>query len=48
LANGVRKEIDELGFMGIFTGGFTASSAGIAVALICGLIVSLAFKPKAK
>ncbi len=48
LAKGVREAIDEKGFIGIFTGGLTASSAGIAVALFSGLIVSLFFKSKDK
>lgn len=48
LAKGVKKAIDEDGFLGIFTGGLTASSAGITAAIISGLIVALLFKPKMK
>ncbi len=48
LAEGVEKAIDEKGFLGIFTGGLTASAAGITAAMIFGLIVSLVFKPKSK
>ena len=46
LAEGVRKAVDRDGFLGIFTGGLTASSAGITAALIAGLWASLMFKPK--
>ncbi len=48
LAEGVRKAVDKDGFVGIFTGGLTASSAGITTALIAGLGASLIFKPKDK
>ncbi len=48
LAKGVKKAVDEDGFLGIFTGGLTASSAGITAAIISGLIVALLFKPKMK
>ena len=46
LAKGVKKAITEDGFIGIFTGGLTASSAGIAAALLFGLLAALIFKPK--
>ena len=48
LAKGVREAIEENGFLGIFTGGLGACAGGIAAAIICGLIVSLLFKPKDK
>ena len=48
LAKGVREAIAEKGFLGIFTGGLTASSAGICAALLFGLIFALIFKPKSK
>ena len=48
LAEGVRKAVDRDGFLGLFTGGLTASSAGITAALIAGLWASLMFKPKDK
>lgn len=46
LAKGVKKAIEEDGIIGIFTGGLTAGSAGIAAAIIFSLIASLIFKPK--
>ena len=48
LAKGVREAIEEKGFLGIFTGGLGACAGGIAAAIICGLLVSLLFKPKDK
>ena len=48
LSEGVRKEIDATGFIGIFTGGLKASSGGITIAILSGLIVSLLFKAKDK
>ena len=48
LSEGVQKEVDSKGFLGIFTGGLTASSGGIAAAILSGLIVSLIFKAKDK
>lgn len=48
LWKGVSKAIGEDGALGIFKGGFTAGSAGIAGALIFGYIASLIFKPKTK
>lgn len=48
LADGVRDSVDKDGFVGIFTGGLTASSAGITAALLAGLAASLIFKQKDK
>lgn len=48
LFEGVRKAVDEEGFLGIFKGGFTASAVGISAALIFGYLASLLFSPKAK
>lgn len=48
LAEGVRKAVDKDGFVGIFTGGMTASAGGITAALLAGLAASLVFKQKDK
>ena len=48
LALGVREAIDEKGFLGIFTGGLTATAGGIAGAIVAGLLASLLFRPKDK
>ena len=45
LARGVRKAISEVGLLGAFTGGLTASAAGITAAMMFGLLVALIFKP---
>ena len=45
LAEGVKKAISEFGFLGIFSGGLTATSAGICVAIVSGFIIALLFKP---
>ena len=48
LAQGVKKAIEEKGALGIITGPMTAASAGIAVALVSGLITSFVTKPRSK
>lgn len=48
LWKGVAKSMGEGGFLGIFKGGLTASSAGIAGALIFGYLGALVFSPKMK
>lgn len=48
LFQGIKKAVDENGFIGIFMGGFTASAVGISAALIFGYLVSLIFNPKMK
>ena len=44
LAKGVEKAVDEYGFIGVLTGGLTATSAGITAATLFGYIASLIFK----
>lgn len=48
LVTGVRRAIQEIGFMGIFTGGLTNTAAGIAAAVFFGTLVAVIFKPRAK
>lgn len=48
LAKGVREAVDESGFLGILTGGLTASAGGIAAAIIAGLIASILFRARDK
>ena len=48
LAKGVREAVDTDGFLGIFTGGFTASAGGIAAAILFGLAASFLFRAKDK
>lgn len=48
LWKGVKKAVDENGFIGIFMGGFTSSAVGISAALIFSYLASWIFKPKMK
>ena len=48
LARGVKKAVAESGFLGIWKGGFTASSAGLAAAVFFGLLCALIFRSKEK
>ena len=46
LWKGMKTAIDESGFLGLFTGGFTACAAGVSAALIFGYLASLIFNSK--
>ncbi len=48
LGKGVMKAIEKDGFLGVFTGGVTATAGGIAAAVFFGYIVSVIFNPKSK
>lgn len=48
LTTGVKRAIQEIGFMGAFTGGLTNTAAGIAAAVFFGSLIAMLFKPKAK
>lgn len=48
LAKGVREAVAEKGALGAFTGGLTASAAGICSAVFFGFLVALIFKSKDK
>ena len=48
LWKGVAEGVGKEGFLGIVKGGLTASSAGIAAALVFGYLGSVLFKPKMK
>ena len=48
LWKGVKEAVRQDGLIGIFTGGFTASAAGISAALVFGYLGSLVFEPKMK
>ncbi len=48
MAKGVENAVAEQGIRGILTGGFTASSAGVTAAILCGLVASFLAKPKEK
>lgn len=48
LAEGVKKAVEKDGFLGVFTGGLTASAAGICAAIFFGVIVATLCKSKSK
>ena len=48
LWNGVKEAVDKEGFIGIFTGGFTACSVGVSAALVFSYIASLISDSKMK
>ena len=48
LAEGVKKAVEEKGFIGIFTGGLTAASAGICAATFFAFVAAIFRKPKSK
>ena len=48
LWKGMQKAIDKNGFLGLFTGGFTACATGVSAALIFSYLASLIFHPKMK
>lgn len=45
LAKGVKEAIKEYGFMGVLSGGITATAAGITASVVSGYLMSLIFKP---
>ena len=48
LWQGVKKAVQENGWIGAFTGGLSATSAGITAAVFFGTLAAVLFKPKAK
>lgn len=48
LWEGIRNAVNEEGFIGIFKGGFNASSIGITASLLLSYLASLIFNPKMK
>lgn len=48
LWKGMKEAIGKDGLLGLFTGGFTASAAGISSALIFSYLASWIFQPKMK
>ena len=48
LWKGMAKAISEDGFLGLFTGGFTACALGVSAALIFSYLSSMIFRPQMK
>lgn len=45
LAKGVKTAVAEKGWLGVFTGGLTATAGGIAAAVVFGVVMAALFKP---
>lgn len=48
LMKGVKEAVDQVGFLGLFQGGFKAGAVGCSAALILGLLAAFLFNPKMK
>ena len=48
IARGIKKAVLEKGLLGIFSGAFTAASAGLGAAVVFSLLLSLITRPKDK
>ncbi len=48
LCKGVQKAVSEEGVIGVLSGGLKASAAGVAAAILFGLLAAVFFKPKSK
>ena len=48
LARGSLEAVKEIGVLGAFTGGITATAGGISAALFFGYLAAILFKPKMK
>lgn len=48
MVQGTKEVIQKEGLMGVITGPWSASAAGVTVALLCGLVMSVVTKPKEK
>ena len=48
MAEGVRREVESRGLLGIFTGGLTAGAGGIAAAMIFSFLAALVFRSSAR
>ena len=44
LAKGVEKAVSEQGWLGVLTGGLTATAGGITAAVVFGVVMALLFK----
>ena len=45
LAKGVEKAVQEQGWLGVMTGGLSATAGGIAAAVVFAVLMALIFKP---
>ncbi|MGE5560061.1 MAG: stage V sporulation protein AE [Chloroflexota bacterium] len=48
LVQGIMKDVSSKGWLGLFTGGLTATAIGLSVAVVFGWTMSVLFNPKGK
>lgn len=48
IAKGIRDAVGRDGFLGIFTGGFTAAAGGVTAAILFGYLTALCFSSRDK
>lgn len=48
LFQGVKEEVDKVGFVGIFTGGLKAAAGGVGFAIFSSFVMAVIFEPKIK
>ena len=48
LAQGIRRDVDANGLLGVLTGGLTSAAGGISAALLFGLLAAVIFQTKAR
>lgn len=48
LVQGIMRDVGSKGWLGLFTGGFTASAIGLSVAVVFGWLMAVLFNPKGK
>lgn len=48
LVQGILREAEHKDWLGLFTGGFTAASVGLSVAVIFGWLFAVVFNPRGK
>ena len=48
IGKGVKEAVDESGLIGAFSGGLSATSTGITIALVAGLVASVVSKGRSK
>ena len=48
MAKAVKKEVNEIGLLGAFTGGIKGAAGGITAAIFFGYLMAIIFNPKTK
>ncbi|MDR0999960.1 MAG: stage V sporulation protein AE [Clostridiales bacterium] len=48
LAKGTMKEVDEMGLLGVLSGGFKSMAGGVSAAILFSFVAGVVFSPKEK